>query len=113
MAQGGFQFDRSELLYCYNLCISSCAQVGYVEMAFKLFNDMKKRGIINKPSTYTSLFNACANSPWEKEKNIERMNRLRENMMEKGVVLNQINYHSMIKGKFILVDDCFLAFEIL
>ncbi len=81
--------------------ISSCAQVGYVKMAFKLFNDMKKRGYIPKQSTFTSLFNACSNSTWDAETNIERMNRLRENMLEKGIVPNQIVYHAMIKGNYL------------
>lgn len=68
-------------------------------MAFKLFKDMKIRGFHPRESTYTSLFNACSNSTWDAEANIERMERLRELMLEKGVAPNQIVYHAMIKGK--------------
>ncbi|OXA46826.1 Pentatricopeptide repeat-containing protein 1, mitochondrial [Folsomia candida] len=100
LAQGGFQYSHTQFVYIYNLLISSCAQVGYVQMAFKMFNDMKKRGFKPKESTYTSLFNACSNSTWDAENNIKRMGRLREAMGTEGSVVtpNQIVYHAMIKG---------------
>lgn len=83
--------------YIYNLVIGGCGRVGYTKMAFKLFNDMKKRGLKPTNGTYTALFNACSNSPWI-EDGLTRATNLRELIKEKGVILNDTNYNSMIKA---------------
>ncbi len=36
------------------------AKEGRANRAFSLFQEMKKRGLLPAPTTYTSLFNACA-----------------------------------------------------
>ena len=98
--EGGFQFDLRELAYLYNALICECGKVGHAQMAYKLFINMKERGIRVKPQTYTSLFNACANSPViEREENLKRIERLRLSMTDHGFVPNIIHYHAMIKGK--------------
>lgn len=59
---------------------------------------MKARQIKRTPSTYTGLFNACANSLFPEEA-LRKLNHLRQQLDENGVELNVINYHAMIKGK--------------
>jgi len=83
--------------YIYSLLISGCADVGLTKKAFQLFNQLKKRGLKPNAGIYTSLFNACANSP-RKEDGLERAHALRELMVDKGYVPNQLNYHAMIKA---------------
>lgn len=98
LKQGGFHFDHNELRHHFNVLINECADVGYVEMAFRLFNLMKKRGYKEGPRTISSLFNACANSPWNKEANLDKIDRLLINMKDRGLEPNLINYHALIKG---------------
>lgn len=99
--------------YIFNLLIDGCAKVGYTKKAFNLFTRMRQRGLKVTGATYTSLFNACANSPYKHE-GLEKAIRLREIMAEKGYEPNGNNYHAMIKAfgrcgdmqtAFILVDE--------
>ncbi|XP_077297175.1 pentatricopeptide repeat-containing protein 1, mitochondrial [Arctopsyche grandis] len=83
--------------YIYNLLISGCAQVGYTKKAFMLFNDMKRRGLKVTGGTYTSLFNACSNSPFP-EDGASRAYKLKSLMEEKLHEPNLTNYNSMIKA---------------
>lgn len=83
--------------YIYNLLIDGCAKVGYSKKAFQLFTRMKQRGLKVTGATYTSLFNACANAPW-KEDGLNKANRLREIMEEKGEFPNISTYNAMIKA---------------
>lgn len=83
--------------YIYNLLINGCAKAGYSKKAFQLYNKMKQRGLNVTPGTYTSLFNACASTPW-KEDGLNKANRVREIMAEKGYAPNPINYNAMIKA---------------
>ncbi|RZF33504.1 hypothetical protein LSTR_LSTR010160 [Laodelphax striatellus] len=83
--------------YIYNLLISACADFGNTKKAFQLFNKMKQRGLTPSASTYTSLFNACANCPYSKD-GLKRIDDLREICLEKGHVLNHLNYHALIKS---------------
>ncbi|XP_039285656.1 pentatricopeptide repeat-containing protein 1, mitochondrial-like [Nilaparvata lugens] len=83
--------------YIYNLLISACAGFGNTKKAFQLFNKMKQRGLTPSASTYTSLFNACANCPFPND-GLKRIEHLRELCLEKGHVLNHLNYHAMIKA---------------
>ncbi|KAF6204475.1 hypothetical protein GE061_002816 [Apolygus lucorum] len=83
--------------YTYNLLISGCASQGYTKKAFQLFNQMKKRGIVVSGGTYTSLMNACANSPFPSD-GLTRAIGLRELMKEKGHDPNERTYHAMIKA---------------
>ena len=99
--------------YIYNLLIGGCARVGFSKKAFQLFTKMKQRGLKVTGGTYTSLFNACANAPWTNDA-LEKSNRLREIMIEKGYEPNASNYNAMIKAygrckdlktAFLLVDE--------
>lgn len=96
--------------YIYNLTIGACAEVGYTKKAFMLYNDMKKRGLKVNGGIYTSLFSACARSPW-KEDGLARANHLRNLMLEKNIEPNLTNYNAMIKvyGR---CGDLQTAFEI-
>lgn len=96
--------------YIYNLILGGCGRVGYTKMAFKLFNEMKKRGLKPMGGTYTALFNACANSPWPND-GLLRAKQLKELMFEKGVIPNDTTYNSMIKA-FGRCGDMETAFEI-
>lgn len=83
--------------YIFNLLIGGCARVGYSKQAFLLYNKMKQRGLKPTGGTYTSLFNACANAPFIND-GLEKANRLREIMIEKGYEPNASNYNAMIKA---------------
>lgn len=63
---------------------------------------MKKTQVKPTHSTYTGLFNACANTPFP-EDGIMRVNNLRRELVEKGIELNGINYHALIKGWYLFM----------
>lgn len=99
--------------YIFNLLIDGCAKVGYTKKAFNLFTRMRQRALRVTGATYTSLFNACANGPYPSD-SLEKANRLREIMFEKGFEPNISNYHAMMKAygrcgdistAFLLVDE--------
>ncbi|CAH0584146.1 unnamed protein product [Chrysodeixis includens] len=96
--------------YIYNILIGACADVGYTKKAFKLFNEMKRRGLKPTGDTYTCLFNACANSPWPVD-GLKNAKHLRELMIEKGTEPNLTNYNAMIKA-FGRCGDIATAFKI-
>lgn len=83
--------------YIYNLLIDGCARVGYSKKAFNLFTRMRQRALKVTGATYTSLFNACANTPWP-QVGLAKANRLREAMLEKGHEPNGTTYNAMIKA---------------
>ncbi|XP_050072855.1 pentatricopeptide repeat-containing protein 1, mitochondrial [Anopheles maculipalpis] len=83
--------------YHFNLLIGGCARVGYSKKAFQLYNKLKQHGLKVTGGTYTSLFNACANSPFLAD-GLKRANGLRELMIEKGYEPNESNYNAMIKA---------------
>lgn len=83
--------------FCYNILIAGCGQYGHTKMAWKLFNDMKKRGYTPSKVTYTSLFNACANSLSRADAE-HVLRRLRRLIAEKQYQMNAINYHALIKA---------------
>lgn len=58
---------------------------------------MKKRGIKTTQATYTSLFNACANSPY-KDDALKKATHLHDLMSSKLIEPNIFIYHAMIKG---------------
>lgn len=58
---------------------------------------MKKRDIKTTQATYTSLFNACANSPY-KDDALKRAKQLHNLMSLKVIEPNIFIYHAMIKG---------------
>ncbi|XP_052896229.1 pentatricopeptide repeat-containing protein 1, mitochondrial [Anopheles moucheti] len=96
--------------YHYNLLIGGCARVGYSKKAFQLYNKMKQHGLKVTGGTYTSLFNACAISPFL-EDGLKRANYLREIMIEKGYEPNETNYNAMIKA-YGRCGDLMTAFQL-
>ncbi|XP_063976395.1 pentatricopeptide repeat-containing protein 1, mitochondrial [Diachasmimorpha longicaudata] len=83
--------------YMYNLLLRAYAVQGNLISAWKTFTSMKRRALPLNAATYVSVINACANSP-KRELALDRLANIREEMMLKNVVLNEVHYNAMVKA---------------
>ncbi|XP_022102389.1 pentatricopeptide repeat-containing protein 1, mitochondrial-like isoform X2 [Acanthaster planci] len=95
----------------YNVLIGACGREGYTKKAFKLYNQMKQRGLTPSEVTFTALFNACAESPWPLTDGLTRLRHLHSQLQEKGITVNQITHHAMIKA-YAKCGDLPVAFDL-
>ncbi|XP_077460369.1 pentatricopeptide repeat-containing protein 1, mitochondrial [Stigmatopora argus] len=91
---------RGEMLqpeeYNYSVLIGGCGRAGQLKKAFKLYNNLKKRGLEASDATYTALFNACAESP-HKNVALEQALKLEQELKRKKIPLSVATYHAILK----------------
>lgn len=83
--------------YIYDLLIMECGRLGYTKKAFKLYSQMKKRGLKVTGPTYAALFTACAKSIHPKIA-LDLVKNLHKTIIQNGFAANEIVYNAMISA---------------
>ncbi|XP_066603550.1 pentatricopeptide repeat-containing protein 1, mitochondrial [Prorops nasuta] len=96
--------------YMFNLLIRAYSLQGDLKMCFKLYNKIKEYALVPNAATYTSLFNVCANAE-DKMLALMKLDNLRRYLYQKNIILNDTNYHAMIKA-YSRHNETLRAFEI-
>ncbi|XP_011310584.1 pentatricopeptide repeat-containing protein 1, mitochondrial [Fopius arisanus] len=83
--------------YMYTLLLRAFAVQGNLKRSWKILTAMKKRALKPNSAAYVSIINACANSS-ERTIALDYLERIREEILLKNVVLNEVHYNALVKA---------------
>ncbi|XP_014206763.1 pentatricopeptide repeat-containing protein 1, mitochondrial [Copidosoma floridanum] len=83
--------------YMFTLIIRGLAMQGNVKGCYKYFAQMKAAKHKIKGNVYTSLFNACANSP-NSDKALIYLEKIKDYMMNQKEPMNHAHYNALVKA---------------
>lgn len=95
----------------YGVLITLLGKAGYTDKAFNLLYKMQTMDLVPEGKVFTSLFNACAKSPF-KERALKKASRLHWSMIEQGIEPSLITYKAMINA-FGICGDMETAFSLI